>query len=134
MGHHKAMNSIGPIAISGLNAAATRIGVAANNLVNARSGAPARARGETLGAVYRPQQVAQSTPRTGGVTTTLSPVSPAFFVTMDRASPTGFSAQPNVDVGAVLVNLTLAASSYKAAARLLPVEAELSHALIDIVS
>ncbi len=128
------MTSIGPIAISGLNAAATRLGVAANNLVNARSSAFATATGQVLGTVYQPQQVAQSALTTGGVTTTLVPVTPASFIGTDLASPTGFSAYPNVDIGAELVNLSIAASSYKAAAVLLSVEADLSDSLIDILS
>ncbi len=126
--------SIGPIAISGLDAAATRLGVAANNLANARSTAIATAKGEILGDVYRPQRVAQSTRANGGVTTTVVPVTPSHFIATDAASPTGFSAIPNVDIGAELVNLTMAASSYKAAAALLSVEAEISDALIDILS
>jgi len=46
------MTSIGSIAISGLNAAATRLGVAANNLVNAQTSAFATATGEPQGSVY----------------------------------------------------------------------------------
>lgn len=134
MGHFNGMQSLGPIAISGLNAAATRLGVAANNLVSARSGAFATATGVPLGAVYQPQQVAQSTQSTGGVATTVVPVTPGSFVAVNPNSPTGFSAYPNVNIGAELVNLSLAASSYKAAAQLLSVEADLSDALIDILS
>jgi len=78
--------------------------------------------------------VAQSTLSAGGVATTVVPVTPASFVATDANSPTGFSAYPNVNVGAELVNVSLAASSYKAAAQLLRVEAEISDALIDILS
>ena len=56
------------------------------------------------------------------------------FIGTDPASPTGFSAYPNVNIGAELVNLTMAASSYKAAAALLSVEAEIGDSLIDILS
>ncbi len=126
--------SIGSIAISGLNAAATRLGVAANNQVNARSTAIATAQGEVLGDAYRPQRVAQSTLANGGVTATVVPVSPDHFIGTDPASPTGFSAYPNVNIGAELVNLMIAASSYKAAAALLSVEAEIGDSLIDILS
>ncbi len=70
----------------------------------------------------------------GSVTTTVVPVTPSYFIGTDAASPTGFSAIPNVNIGAELVNLTMAASSYKAAAALLSVEAEISDALIDILS
>jgi flagellar basal-body rod protein FlgC len=134
MGHLDGMSAIGSIAISGLNAAATRLGVAANNLVNARSSAFATATGEVQGAVYQPQQVAQSALSTGGVAVTVVPVTPASFIGADANSPTGFSAYPNVDVGAELVNVALAASSYKAAAQLLSVEAEISDSLFDILS
>ena len=118
----------------GFDAAATRLGVAANNLVNARSSAFATAEGQLLGAVYQPKQVAQSALSTGGVATSIMPVTPATFLGADSASPTGFSAYPNVDIGAELVNLSLAASSYKAAAKLLSVQAEISDSLTDILS
>lgn len=126
--------SIGSIAASGMNAAAVRLGVAANNLVSARSTAPATATGQVLGAAYAPQQVAQSSLTTGGVATSLVPVSPPTVVGPDANSPTGFSAYPNVDIGAELVTLSLAANSYKAAAKVLSVEAESSKTLFDIVS
>jgi flagellar basal-body rod protein FlgC len=134
LGHFEKMTSIGSIAISGLNAAATRLGVAANNLVNARTSAFATATGAAQGTVYRPQQVAQSTLTTGGVATTVVPVTPPSFIATDPNSPTGFSAYPNVNIGAELVNLSLAASSYKASAQLLSVESEISDSLIDILS
>jgi flagellar basal-body rod protein FlgC len=125
--------NIGSIAVSGMNAAAVRLGVAANNLISARSTAPATANGQILGAVYAPQQVAQSTLTTGGVTTTLVPVTPQSFIGPDPNSPTGFSAYPNVDIGAELVNLSVAANSYKAAAQVLSVESQISKALFDII-
>jgi flagellar basal-body rod protein FlgC len=134
MGHLGGMSSIGSIAISGLNAAATRLGVAANNMVNARSSAFATATGAAQSPVYQPQQVAQSTLSTGGGATTVVPVTPASFLGADANSPTGFSAYPNVNIGAELVNVALAASSYKAAAQLLSVEADLSDSLLDILS
>ena len=126
--------TIGSIAVSGMNAAAVRLGNAANNLISARSTAPATATGQVLGAVYAPQQVAQSSLTTGGVATTLVPVTPPSFIGPDANSPTGYSAYPNVDIGAELVNLSLAANSYKAAATVLSVEAEISKALFDIIS
>jgi flagellar basal-body rod protein FlgC len=125
--------NIGSIAVSGMNAAAVRLGVAANNLISARSTAPATANGQILGAVYAPQQVAQSTLTTGGVTTTLVPVTPQSFIGPDLNSPTSFSAYPNVDIGAELVNLSVAANSYKAAAQVLSVESQISKALFDII-
>jgi flagellar basal body rod protein FlgC len=51
----------------------------------------------------------------------------------DADGPTGFSASPNVDIGRELVNLALAANSYKAAARVLSAEAEISAGLLDIL-
>jgi flagellar basal body rod protein FlgC len=69
--------NVGSIAVSGLNAAALRLGTAANNLTGARSTAPATAAGEPLGTAYRPRQMAESSVATGGVATTLVPVTPA---------------------------------------------------------
>lgn len=125
--------NIGSIAVSGMNAAAVRLGVAANNLISARSTAPATAAGQVLGAVYAPQQVAQSTLSTGGVATTLVPVSPPWVLGTDLNSPTGLSAYPNVDIGAELVNLSLAANAYEASAKVLSVEAEVTGSLLDIL-
>lgn len=126
--------NIGSIAVSGMNAAAMRLGNAANNLISARSTAPATAAGQLLGAVYAPTQVAQSTLSNGGVTTSIVPVTPSLVLGPDANSPTGLSAYPNVDVGQELVNLSLASNAYKAAAEVLSVEAEVSKALLDISS
>lgn len=126
--------NIGSIAVSGMNAAAMRLGNAANNLISARSTAPATAAGQLLGAVYAPTQVAQSTLSNGGVTTSIVPVTPSWVLGPDANSPTGLSAYPNVDVGQELVNLSLASNAYKAAAKVLSVEAEVSKALLDISS
>jgi flagellar basal body rod protein FlgC len=115
-----------------MNAAALHLATAASNIVNVRTSAPADAAGNVLGAVYQPRDVVQSSLATGGVTASIVPRSPSFFIGADPNSPTGFSAFPNVDLGAEIVNTMIASTSYKAAAKLLSVDAQLSDALLSI--
>lgn len=62
-------------ALSGMNAAATRIGVSANNVANSQS-TVAEQNGQTVNKPYVPQQVEQKTQGSGGVSTSLRDVSP----------------------------------------------------------
>lgn len=126
------MNNIGNIAVTGMNAAATRLAVSASNMVNARTTAPATPSGEILGAAYEPKAVVQVSLTTGGVRTEVVPVEPAHRISADPLSPTGLSAYPNVGIINEIVNQAIAATSYKAAAQLLVVEQQMTDSLLDI--
>jgi flagellar basal-body rod protein FlgC len=107
---------------------------AASNIVNARVSTPATADGTLLGALYAPQAVIGTSVAGGGVQAKVVPVNPASRLIFDAASPTGFSAVPNIDLASQMVTLIMASSSYKASAQLLRVEAELSSTLTNILA
>ncbi|MFM2128849.1 MAG: hypothetical protein RL477_395 [Pseudomonadota bacterium] len=128
------MSSIGTIAAQALAYQATVMATAAQNIVNARVGAPATAAGEILGAVYQPKTVAGVTTAEGGVSAKLLPVTPATHLVFDGTSPTGYSAMPNVDLGNEMATLMMASSSYRAATRLVAVESALSTTLRQLLA
>ncbi len=126
------MSSPYDIAVSGVQAATVRLSVAAENIVNARSSAPVEPEGEVPEEVYRPQRVEQRSRAGGGVVAERRPVEPATVTERDAASPTGYSAVPNVDYGRELVELRIAAQSFKASVEALRAQMELDEPLLDI--
>ena len=120
------------IAVSGMRAATVRLSVAAENIVNARSSAPVEPEGEVPEEVYRPQRVALRSRAEGGVTAERRPVEPATVTEQDARSPTGYSAVPNVDYGRELVELRLAAQSYRQNIEVIRAQMEMDEALLDI--
>ena len=126
------MSSTFDIAVSGLQAATVRLSVAAENIVNARSSAPVEPEGEVPEEVFRPQRVEQRSRAEGGVAVERRPVEPATITERDATSPTGFSAVPNVDYGRELVELRLAALSYRQNIEAIRTQMELDEALLDI--
>ena len=132
------MSSTLDVAVSGLQVAAARLSVAAENIVNARSRAPVEPegpegpKGKVPEEVYRPQRVEQRSRADGGVTAERRPVEPAAITERDATSPTGFSAVPNVDYGRELVELRLAALSYRQNIEAIRTQMELDEALLDI--
>lgn len=97
------MNSISSIAISGMNAATTRLGVAAHNVANAVTPA------------FRRQQVQQQSQPGGGVATQIT-----------RA------AEPGSNLAADLVAQKVALYSFKASLRTVQAEHEMLGSLIDL--
>lgn len=126
------MSSTLDVAVSGMQAAAVRLSVAAENIVNARSSAPMEPEGEVPEEVYRPQRVEQRSRAEGGVVAERRPVEPAAITERDATSPTGYSAVPNVDYGRELVELRLAALSYRQNVEAIRAQMELDEALLDI--
>jgi flagellar basal-body rod protein FlgC len=94
------------IAVSGMQAASSRLDAAASNIVNMDSNG------------YQPVSVAQSPAPDGGVTTSLQPVTPAALLAYNPASPyanvQGMVAQPNVDLATEIVNLKVAGHDFRA--------------------
>lgn len=97
------MNAIASIALSGLNAASTRLAVAGHNVANAVTPA------------FRRQAVLQSTQPGGGVATSVTQA-PA----------------PASDLAADMVGQKLALYSFKANLRTLQVEHEMLGTLLDL--
>ena len=132
------MGSTFDITVSGLQAATVRLSVAAENIVNARSSAPVEPEGpdgperKVPEEVFRPQRVEQRSRAEGGVVAERRPVEPATITERDARSPTGFSAVPNVDFGREMVELRIAAQSFKASVEALRAQMELDEALLDI--
>ena len=132
------MSSTLDVAVSGLQAASARLSVAAENIVNARSSAPVEPegpdgpKGKVPEEVYRPQRVEQRSRAEGGVSAERRPVEPATVTEQDARSPTGYSAVPNVDYGRELVELRLAAQSYRQNIEVIRAQMEMDEALLDI--
>ena len=128
------MSSIASIALSGLQAAAKRVAVSADNLVNARTSRPVEVEGETPEGVFEPQEVVQTALEHGGVRAEVRSATPSTFIVADADSPTGTAAFPNVDLATEIVNQRLAVRDYEAAIRVLETEDERFDALRDIKS
>lgn len=128
------MSQISNIATQGLAFQATVLAQTAANIVNARTRVPVGSDGELLGALYAPQNVTGVSIEGGGVRAQLVPINPASQLVYDSTSASGYAAVPNIDIATQLVTLSMAASSYKATASLLGVEADLSRTLIDALA
>jgi flagellar basal-body rod protein FlgC len=100
-------------AISGLNAASTRLNVSANNIANQFS-TKTNVNGTVIDQPYTPQQVDQVTLSGGGVQAKISNVNPATITVADPTSATGLQQLPNVDPAQELVGQIMIAQSYKA--------------------
>jgi flagellar hook protein FlgE len=97
------MNSISAIAMSGMNAATTRLGASAHNVANVQTPA------------FRRQQVLQQTQPGGGVSTSIT-----------QAQDTG------TDLASEAVQQMTALYSFKANLRTVQVEREMLGSLIDL--
>lgn len=124
-------------ALSGMNAAATRIGVSANNVANSQS-TVAEQNGQTLNKPYVPQQVEQKTQGSGGVSTSLRDVSPPSVPVFTPENPVanedGIVQLPNVDLAQETANQLLASNTYKANLNVMKRADEMYQSLLDIQS
>lgn len=124
-------------ALSGMNAAATRIGVSANNVANSQS-TVAEQNGQTANKPYVPQQVEQKTQGSGGVSTSLRDVSPPSVPVFTPENPVanedGIVQLPNVDLAQETANQLLASNTYKANLNVMKRADEMYQSLLDIQS
>lgn len=125
------------VALSGMNAAAQRVSVNANNIANAQSTQTVQ-NGQTVSKPYVPQQVEQKSQEIGGVSTSLRDVSPPsipiFAPDNPAAGEDGVVQLPNVDVNMEVANQVMASNSYKASASLIKRADEMYQSLLDIQS
>jgi len=129
------MSVIGSIALSGLQAAAKRLAVSADNVVNLHTSRPVDSPDAPAPEeVYRPQRIEQIPLEDGGVRAVRRPVEPSTLVLVDPSSPTGLAAFPNVDLESEIVDQRIAATTYKASLAVLRTDKELEDALLDIKS
>ncbi|MDD3183086.1 MAG: flagellar basal body rod C-terminal domain-containing protein [Alphaproteobacteria bacterium] len=136
------MSNVFGIAVSGMNAAASRLYNAATNLVNVSStGSLPTAEGEKATS-YQPTDVISIPTSVGdnnfGVTTQTVAREPAYYPAYDPSSPNaneqGVVAAPNVDVVTEILNMKLAELAYSASAKAIAVEQRNQETLVDTLS
>lgn len=120
------------IALSGLQANATRFATAANNIANVRSTSSA----DTPEEAYQPQQTSTLSVETGGVTTITETQNPstytAYSPTDPNANADGMVAMPNVNIDAEMVESMMAVTGYKANASAIRTLQAMDRSLLDI--
>jgi len=124
-------------ALSGMNAASTRVAVSASNVANVQS-TVARENGDLVNRPYVPQQVAQQSVQPGGVATSLRDVSPPSIPVFSPEDPVanqdGIVELPNVDLNQEVADQMLASNAYKASANVIRRSDEMYQSLLDIQS
>jgi flagellar basal-body rod protein FlgC len=134
------MSSISTIALSGLNAAASRLQVSASNVANSETtGALPNADGTVLSGApqaYSPLALVQTASAGGGVQTSVTTVSPPTTAVYDPqasfANQDGLVAAPNVDLAQEFVGQLLASYSFAANVAVLKADDQNNKALLDI--
>jgi len=134
------MSSILSIAISGMQAATTRLQVSANNVANALSAGvlPDQQGNFPDGALvpYTPQRVDQVELSGGGTQAIVSNVSPSYVPTYDPGSPfanaNGQVAYPNVDLTEEAIQQLVARYAFAANARVVTSYDQMVKSLLDI--
>jgi len=121
------------IALSGLNASSTRLGVAANNIANAQTTGAA----DNPSSAYQPQEVVQqSAGESGGVTVSIRNTDPAtipaYVPTDANANADRLVALPNVSLENEMVTMITAKASYKANLSVIQTQSDMDKALLDI--
>lgn len=125
------------IAISGLNAASTKLAVSANNVANQFSTKTLKD-GVKIDKPYVPQKVDNASLSTGGVIANVSDVNPAtvpqFNPAADNADANGVSLAPNVNLESEIVTQIVAAYTYKANLKVIKTQDDMDKRLLDITS
>lgn len=120
------MNAAYGIALSGLNAYATRMGVSANNVANA------------VTPDYQPQEVAQTAQANGGVSVEVqnsdSGTVPVYSPDSGLADSQGYVNLPNVDYAQEAVEQRMDVAGYKANAAVIKTLAAMDKDLLNITA
>ena len=124
-------------ALSGLNAATTRLNVSANNVANQQSTLTTQ-NGETVAKPFVPQDVVSLSQPGGGVATEVrdSPLPPIQVYQPDSAvaNEDGLVSLPNVDPAEELVDTIIASYDFKANLQVLRKEDERLQNALDILA
>ena len=136
------MSSVLSIAISGMQAATTRLEVSARNVANARSaGALPDAQGNYSADAprpYIPQRVDQVDLSGGGTQAVVSNVTPSYVPTYDPgaayANADGQVAAPNVDLTEEAIQQLVARYTFAANARVVTAYDQMVKSLLDITA
>ncbi len=125
-------------ALSGYNAAITRLAVSASNIANQSSTQSTDQLGGTTDSPYVPQQVIQSSNASGGVSTSTKPVAPASVSQYDPTKPgahaQGIAQVSNVDLSEQLINANIAGYDARANLKLIKVQNEMMQQSLEIIS
>ena len=136
------MSSVLSIAISGMQAATTRLDVSARNVANARSaGALPDVQGNYSAdapRAYIPQRVDQVDLSGGGTQAVVSNVTPSYVPTYDPGAPyanaDGQVAAPNVDLTEEAIQQLVARYTFAANARVVTAYDQMVKSLLDITA
>lgn len=130
------------IGLSGLQAAQTRLTIAASNIANINTaGHTAKGALEAGDNVQEPYQAVSALATStagGGVTVSPVPVDPTTVTVFSPSNPLadseGFIAVPNLSFAEQMVELKIAALSYKANVKVIEAESDLTGTLLDSFS
>lgn len=136
------MSNVFSIAVSGMNAAASRLYNAANNLVNVSSTGKLPTSEDEKATSYQPTDVISVSNSVGdnnfGVSTQTVARDPSYSPMYSPDSPDanadGLVAAPNVDVTKEIVDMKLAELSYRASAKAVIAEKKNEEALLDVLT
>jgi flagellar basal-body rod protein FlgC len=144
------MFSVLSIATSGMQAASTRLDVAASNIANSQTTGPLPTTTGNSGSTstsgfpsaYVPLAVNQVETSNGsgpsGTLATVVPVSPSFVPVSDPSAPfadqNGMVAAPNVDPANMLIQAAIAQYSFSANAKVATAADQMTKSLLDILS
>jgi len=125
------------VAISGLNASAKRLSVAADNIANHQSTAT-KVDGRIIDEPYHAKIAQSISEGLGGVSVVVKEATPPtatlFNPTAPNADANGQSRVPNVDVAEQLINQRIAGYDYKANLKSIQVQDDMLKNLLDIKS
>lgn len=135
------MSNVFSIAVSGMNAAASRLYNAANNLVNVSSTGKMPTNTDEKTTAYHPTDVISVSNSTGdnnfGVSTKTVERDPSYYPMYSPNSPdanaSGLVAAPNVDPTKELVDMKLAELAYSASAKAILAEKKNEETLLDVL-
>ena len=125
------------IGLSGLVASSSRLQISANNIVNVTTTSRVPEATQKLAGqqAYQPQRARNTPLKTGGVRTTPVPVTPSqltiFSPSDANANGDGLVNIPNISLAEEIVQLKIAAQTYKANAAVVRVAAEIEDSLLD---
>lgn len=128
------MNAGLATSLSGLNAAGTKLNVAANNIANNQSTKESK-NGVETDKVFVPSKVENvSLGGSGGVKSLVNPVEPASFLVSQNSQTGELEKLPDVDLGEQTVDTILAKNAYKANLVTLEAQNETIKQTLDIIS
>jgi flagellar basal-body rod protein FlgC len=125
-------------ALSGYNAAITRLDVSVSNIANQSSTQSIDQNGEMVNSPYVPQRVVQASNASGGVSTSTRPVLPAsvgqYAPSVPGANAQGIVQIPNVDLTEQLANTNIASYDARANLKLFKAQDEMMQQALNIIS